>query len=191
MRWRVWKEGKDKFWKQDSLDALGINRSGVAAAGGWTEDAEIWIAGGGRGRGWIVGGGMRGAWILDENVGFRISAIRLVQVAFVFPFVVILVARIVGLWIGGGRESPRCGSGPPTTSFRRRRGGRGGGSAGCAEGRRIVSNGRGCIAINRSALDKLESDFGEDGAVRTVVRCFVGGCAAVHNAMKKTSEVDY
>ncbi len=179
MRWRVCKEGEGKFWKQDSLDALGIDRSGVVAAGGWTEDAEIWIAGGGRGRGWVVGGGMRGAWI-EGNIGFRISTIRLVQVAFVFSFVVVLVIQIVGLWISGGCESPRCGIGPPTTSFRRRRRGRGGGSAGCAGGRRIVSNSRGRIAVSRSALDKLESGFGEDGAVCTVVRCFVGGVMAHH-----------
>ncbi len=63
MRWRVCKEGKDKFWKLDRLDALVIDRSGAVAAGGWTEDAEIWVAGGGRGKGWVVGVGMRGAWI--------------------------------------------------------------------------------------------------------------------------------
>ncbi len=183
MRWRVRKEGKDKFWKLDHLDALVINRSGVAAAGGWTEDAEIWVAGGGRGKGWVVGGGMRGAWI-GGNIGFRISAIRLVQVASVFPFVVILVARIVGLCIGGGRESLRCGSGPPTTSFRRRCGGRGGGSAWCAGVRCIVSNARGRIAVSRSALDELESNFGEDGAVCTVVSCFVGGFMAHHALLR-------
>ncbi len=65
---------------------------------------------------------MKGAWI-EGNAGFRISAICLVQVTFVFPFIVVLVAQIIDLWISGGRESPRCGSGPPTTSFRRRRGG--------------------------------------------------------------------
>jgi hypothetical protein len=90
MRWRFCKEGKDEFWKLDCLDALAINRSGAAAAGGWTEDAEIWVASGGRGKGWVVGGGMRGAWI-GGNVGFRISAICLVQVAFVFLFVVVLI----------------------------------------------------------------------------------------------------
>ncbi len=41
MRRRVCKEGEDKFWKLNCLDALVINRSGAAAADGWTEETKI------------------------------------------------------------------------------------------------------------------------------------------------------
>jgi hypothetical protein len=125
---------------------------------------------------------MRGIWI-EGNVGFRISTICLEQFAFVFPFVVVLVTRIVGLRIGGCRESPRCGSGPPTTGFHRRRGGRGRGSSGLARGRPIASNARRHVAVSQSALDKLESNFVEDGAVCTVVRCFVRSVVAHHELL--------
>ncbi len=165
--------------KLDRLDALGIDRSGAAAAGGWTEGAEIWVAGRGRARDWGVGGGMRGAWI-EGNVGLRINAIHLEQFAFVFPFVVVLVFQIVGLRIGGSRESPRCGSRPPTTGFRRSCGDRGSCVGACR--RHHFANLRGRIAISGGMLYELKTNSIRDEGVHAVVRWFFG-CVVAHHAL--------
>ncbi len=151
---------ENEFCKLDHLDALEIDRSGVAAAGGWAEGAEIWVTSGGRARDWVVGGGMRGAWI-EGNVGFRISAICLEQLAFVFPFVVVLVSQIVGLQIGGGCESPRCGSRPPTTGFRRSHRDQGSCVGACR--RHHFANLRGRVAVSRGTLYELNSLSAMDG----------------------------
>ncbi len=112
------------FWRLDCLNALWVNRGAAKAAGGFTEDAEIWVVGGGRVRDWVFGSGMRGTWI-EGNVRFRISAMSLVHFPFIFLFVVELVAGMVGIWLSGSREGLRCGSGPLTTGIHRRRGGQG------------------------------------------------------------------
>jgi hypothetical protein len=101
VRWGVVKEGEDKFWELDCLDPFWIDGDGAAAAGGWIEDAKIWVVGGGRVGDWVFGGGVRGAWV-EGNVGFRISNIILVYFAFIFPFEVELVTRIVGIQLSGG-----------------------------------------------------------------------------------------
>jgi hypothetical protein len=112
--------------------------------------------------------------------GFRISTICLEQFAFVFPFVVVLVSQIVGLRIGGGRESPRCGSGPPTTGFCRSCGDRGSCVGACR--RHHFANLRGRVAVSGGTLYKLKTNSVKDGAVRAVVRWFVG-CVVAHHAL--------
>jgi hypothetical protein len=102
VHWGAVKEGKVEFWELDCFDPFWIDRGGMVATGGWTEDAEIWVGGGGRVRDWVFSGGVRGMRI-DGNVGFRLCTISLVYLPFIFPFIVKLVARIVGIRLSGGR----------------------------------------------------------------------------------------
>ncbi len=67
MRWGVGEEGNDVFRKLDHLNALWVNQGAAAAAGGFTEDAEIRVISGGRVRDWVFGSGVRSTWI-EGNV---------------------------------------------------------------------------------------------------------------------------
>ncbi len=82
MHWGVVKEGKDKFWELDCVDPFWINRGGMAATGGWTEDAEIWVGGGGRVRDWVFSGGVRGTWI-EGRRGQNIHTLNIFLMIFV------------------------------------------------------------------------------------------------------------
>ncbi len=85
--------------------------------------AEIWVGSGGRVRE-VFSGGVQGTWI-DGNVGYRLCTISLVYLPFIFPFVVELVAQIIGIQLSGGHAGPRCRSRLSTTSFHRSHGDQG------------------------------------------------------------------